>query len=146
MSRTVSTQRDSLDPAVASGDRKPPMAWSERLVFFLRAIAVLAMLKGLYHWATVCGFLSVGEGGFEARDMPWQSATVFFAVFDLVAAVGLWLASPWGAVVWLTSSISLIALILIFPQVYGMQAELLAVTTVLIGVYLTLAILAAREG
>jgi hypothetical protein len=29
--------------------------------------------------------------GFEYQPTPWQTATVFFAVIDLVAAVGLWL-------------------------------------------------------
>lgn len=146
MSHSTATERDDLHSAASLDERPAPMTWSQRLVYFLRAVAVLSMIKGLYHWAVVCGFIGAGEDGFAARDMPWQSATAFFAVFDLVAAVGLWLASPWGAVVWLTSSISLIALILFFPQVYGMQVELLAAATVLIGAYLTLAILAAREG
>ena len=44
---------------------------------------------------------------------------MFFAVIDLVAAVGLWLAAPWGAVVWLTSVISMAAVEILFPQIYG---------------------------
>ena len=51
--------------------------------------------------------------------LPWQTATVFFAVIDLVAAVGLWLAAAWGAVVWLTACVSMAAVEVIFPQVYG---------------------------
>ena len=51
--------------------------------------------------------------------MPWQAATIFFAVIDLVAAVGLWLAAAWGGVVWLTAAISMAAIELFFPQVYG---------------------------
>ena len=39
--------------------------------------------------------------------MAWQTATVYFAVIELVAAVGLWLATPWGAVVWLTTVVSM---------------------------------------
>ena len=56
---------------------------------------------------------------FENASMPWQAATVFFAVIDLVAAVGLWLAAAWGGVVWLTAAISMAAIELFFPQVYG---------------------------
>ena len=44
---------------------------------------------------------------------------VFFAVIDLVAAVGLWLAAAWGGVVWLTAAISMAAIELFFPQVFG---------------------------
>ena len=51
--------------------------------------------------------------------LRYQAATVFFAVIDLVAAVGLWLAAPWGAVVWLTSVISMAAVEALFPQIYG---------------------------
>jgi hypothetical protein len=30
-----------------------------------------------------------------------QGSIVFFAAVDLLAAVGLWLAAPWGGVLWL---------------------------------------------
>jgi len=76
--------------------------WTRRLVLFLRIMAVLSILKGLYHWAQVTGFIGGEEEAFENQSMAWQTATVYFAVIELVAAVGLWLATPWGAVVWLT--------------------------------------------
>src|ERR1043165_8392671 len=71
-----------------------PTPWTRRLVLFLRIMAMVSLLKGIYHWSLILG---VGDGGgstFEQASMPWQAATVFFAVIDLVAAVGLWL---WGA-------------------------------------------------
>ena len=40
---------------------------------------------------------------FALHSVAWQVTTVFFAVMDLVAAVGLWLAATWGAVIWLMS-------------------------------------------
>ena len=36
-----------------------------------------------------------------------------------MAAVGLWLATPWGAVVWLTTVVSLAVIELMFPGIYG---------------------------
>jgi hypothetical protein len=83
--------------------------------------------------------------GFEGYSTPYQAATVFFAVFDLVASVGLWLAAPWGAVVWLTSVISMAAVEVLFPQIYGGRLWVIAVGAVLIFSYLALALLAARE-
>jgi hypothetical protein len=77
--------------------------------------------------------------------MPYQSATVFFAVIDLVAAVGLWLAAPWGAVVWLTSVISMVAVEALFPQIYGGSPWVIIVELAQLGIYLSLALLAARE-
>jgi hypothetical protein len=118
--------------------------WTERLVVFLRVMAVASMLKGLYHWAAVCGF--VGEaGGFEAHVQSWQATTVFFSVIDLVAAVGLWLVAPWGAVVWLTSTVTMIMIELFFNQVYGTNLIIVAAGVVAILAYLILSLLAARE-
>ena len=93
--------------------------WTRRLVLFLRIMAAISMFKGVYHWSLVLG---IGDGAgstFEDASMPWQAATIFFAVIDLVAAVGLWLAAAWGGVVWLTATISMAAIELFFPQVYG---------------------------
>jgi hypothetical protein len=120
-------------------------AWTRRLVVFLRVMAALSLLKGLYHWAQVLG-IGAGEGeGFEVQPLSWQTATVYFAVIDLVAAVGLWLATPWGAVLWLTTVISMAVVDLMFPQIYG--ANLLTVTAEigLLMVYLALAWMAAYE-
>src|SRR6476660_7664838 len=82
-------------------------AWTRRLVFFLRIMAVVSVAKGLCHWAQVTGFIGGGEDAVENQPMAAQTATVYFAVIDRVAAVGLWLATPWGAVVWLTTVVSM---------------------------------------
>ena len=63
-------------------------AWTRRLVFFLRIMAVVSVAKGLYHWAQVTGFVGGEEEAFENQPMAWQTATVYFAVIELVAAVG----------------------------------------------------------
>jgi Family of unknown function (DUF6163) len=118
--------------------------WTERLVLFLRAMAVGSMLKGLYHWAAVCGIIGE-EGGFEAHVQSWQATTVFFSVIDLVAAVGLWLVAPWGAVVWLTSTVTMIMIQLFFDQVYGTNVLIVAAGMLAILGYLVLSLLAARE-
>jgi len=118
--------------------------WTERLVLFLRVMAIGSMVKGLYHWAAVCGF--IGEaGGFEAHVQSWQATTVFFAVIDLVAAVGLWLVAPWGAVVWLTSTVTMIMIELFFDQVYGTDLTIVAAGVLAVLAYLILSLLAARD-
>lgn len=119
--------------------------WASRLVIFLRVMAGIAMLKGLYYWAVVCGVGAPSPAGFDSYPLPYQSATVFFAVIDLVAAVGLWLAAPWGAVVWLTSVISMAAVEALFPQIYGGRLWVILIELVLLGMYLSLALLSARE-
>jgi uncharacterized protein DUF6163 len=120
-------------------------SWTEYLVLFLRLMAAVSLVKGLYHWGEVCGIGVRADEGFQAHTIAWQTATVFFAVLDLVAAVGLWLAAAWGAVVWLTSVVSMAVVEVFFPQVYGGSLFIVLVETTLLGVYLFLAIVSARE-
>lgn len=136
---------DLLEPVHAGKITSPTGTRSEYLALFLRIMAVVSLVKGLYHWAAVCGVGASAEGGFEAHTLAWQTATVFFAVIDLVAAVGLWLAAPWGAVVWLTSVVSMAVVEVFFPQVYGGSLFIVLVEATLLGAYLWLAIFAARE-
>jgi hypothetical protein len=119
--------------------------WTRRLVLFLRIMAAVSLVKGLYHWALVVG---IGDGAgstFEQASTPWQAATIFFAVIDLVAAVGLWLAAAWGGVVWLTASISMAAIELFFPQVYGGRLWIAIPEFCAIMIYIALALMAGRE-
>ena len=135
---------DMLDPVMADKAAKRG-TWTEYLILFLRVMAAISLVKGLYHWAQVCGLGAPADEGFEAHTIAWQTATVFFAVLDLVAAVGLWLAAAWGAVVWLTSVVSMAAVVFFFPQVYGGSLLIVLLEMALLIAYLFLAIVAARE-
>jgi hypothetical protein len=137
---------DKVKQVDAKGKSGKPRrgTWPERLVLFLRVMAGVSMMKGLFHWAIVCGFVGAPDGFLE-EPLAWRTATVFFAVIDLIAAVGLWLAAAWGAVVWLTASVSMVVVNVFFPQVYGEQITVIVLELVLIGSYLFLAIQAARE-
>jgi Family of unknown function (DUF6163) len=141
----VDEQPQVLEPVHAGEDEARGEIWATRLVLFLRVMAAVALVKGLYYWAIVCGVGAPSPQGFDSYAMPYQSATVFFAVIDLVAAVGLWLAAPWGAVVWLTSVISMAAVEALFPQIYGGRLWVIFVELALLGIYLWFALLSARE-
>jgi hypothetical protein len=130
---------DAPKPAQRAGP------WTRRLVLFLRIMAAVSMFKGMYHWALVLG---IGDGvgsTFESASMPWQAATIFFAVIDLVSAVGLWLAAAWGGVVWLTAAISMAAIELFFPQVFGGRIWIALFEFVALSCYVGLALMAGRE-
>src|ERR1700712_4174890 len=103
-SRDQSPRDNAMSVAAISSGRQASdeNEWTKRLVLFLRIMAVISVTKGLYHGAEVTGFIGGEDQAFENQSMAWQTATVYFAVIELVAAVGLWLATPWGAVVWLT--------------------------------------------
>jgi fatty acid desaturase len=140
--------RDSaMSVAAISSERieSDENVWTRRLVLFLRIMAVISVTKGLYHWAQVTGFIGGEEEAFESQPMAWQTATVYFAVIELVAAVGLWLATPWGAVVWLTTVVSMAIIELMFPAIYGGSLTVVALEASMLGAYLALAWMAARE-
>ncbi len=91
-------------------------AWTRRLVFFLRIMAVVSVAKGLYHWAQVTGFIGGEEDAFENQAMAWQTATVYFAVIELM-----------------------------FPGIYGGSLTVVGLEAVMLAAYLALAWMAARE-
>src|ERR1700743_2279173 len=78
--------RDAMSAALSTeridGDEN---AWTRRLVLFLRVMALLSILKGLYHWAQVTGFIGGEEEAFENQPMAWQGAPLYFSVFELGA-------------------------------------------------------------
>jgi Family of unknown function (DUF6163) len=150
MSETPSREpsRDhAMSVAAISSERSESddNVWTGRLVLFLRIMAVVSVIQGLYHWAQVTGFIGGEEDAFENQPMAWQTATVYFAVIELVAAVGLWLATPWGAVVWLTTAVSMAVIELMFPAIYGGSLAVVAMEAVMLAAYLALAWMAARE-
>jgi len=139
--------RDTMLSAAMSSERieGDDNVWTRRLVLFLRIMAVVSILQGLYHWAQVTGFIGGEEDAFENQPMAWQAATVYFAVIELVAAVGLWLATPWGAVVWLTTVVSMAVIELMFPGIYGGSLLVVGGEAFMLAAYLALAWMAARE-
>ena len=150
MSETPSRDQsrdNAMSVAAISSERieSDDNVWTRRLVLFLRVMAVVSVIQGLYHWAQVTGFVGSEEDAFENQPMAWQTATVYFAVIELVAAVGLWLATPWGAVVWLTTVVSMAVIELMFPGIYGGSLMVVGLEVVMLGAYLALAWMAARE-
>ncbi|HET6838572.1 MAG TPA: DUF6163 family protein [Bradyrhizobium sp.] len=150
MSETPShdpSRDNAISMAAISSERirSDDNVWTRRLVLFLRIMAVVSVIQGLYHWAQVTGFVGGEEEAFENQPTAWQAATIYFAVIELVAAVGLWLATPWGAVVWLTTVVSMAVIELMFPAIYGGHLPVVALEAVALAAYLTLAWKAARE-
>jgi hypothetical protein len=142
---THRNERRTLEPVHADEAEGEDRQWGSWLILFLRVMAVVSLCKGLYHWGVICGIKAPFPSGFDAYALPYQVATVFFAVIDLVAGVGLWLAAPWGAVVWLTSVISMAAVEVLFPQIYGGHIVIVLIDLALLGTYIWLVLMAARE-
>jgi Family of unknown function (DUF6163) len=142
---TLSDEVQGLEPVHEHDGESSVGLWTRRLVFFLRLMAAISLLKGLYHWSRITGIGVADNDMFGLHSIAWQAATVFFAVIDLVAAVGLWLAAAWGAVIWLTSVASMLAVEIFFPQVFDSGMLTGFAEAGLLAVYLWLALKSAQE-
>lgn len=87
------------------------------LVVFMRLLAGLWAIKGLLQWSAI---LLPLEPLFDHVTAARGAAVIFFAVFDLVAAAGLWLAAPWGGVIWLLGAIAQIFVALALPGLFSL--------------------------
>ena len=86
-----------------------------------------------------------GAVPFEGRPPGQQAVTVYFAVMDLIAAVGLWLTSTWGGVLWLLAVMSHLILAVFFPRFVSNGALLIALFIIALMMYLTISWLAAID-
>lgn len=126
------------EPEMAS-----PQRWTTVLVVYLRALAIVCLARGLLAWGDVLGVMQTDL--FEHAPLPLQATTLFFAVLNCVAAVGIWLTSAWGAVVWLTISVVELLLPIIFPIIFPTATFFAPISVTLIAVYFVLTWLSSRE-
>jgi hypothetical protein len=108
--------RQTRDGAVELVDRSPrppdgsllsavrSIGWETALLWYVRTLAWVWVGKGLFNWAIIVGAFP-GLGDFAVMALPLQATIVTFACFDLLAAVGLWLAAPWGGAIWLLCAV-----------------------------------------
>ena len=128
----------------AASERPAAMRWTRMLVWFMRTIAVVWVAKGLFAWTIVLG-INHAVADFVELPAVMRGMIGFFAVSNLMAAVGLWLAAPWGGVLWLICAATEIAAPLLDKQASMTDAVGLALDAVLIAVYFALSWLAANE-
>ena len=127
-----------------AGAGAAPMRWTASLVWFMRTMALVWIAKGLFNWTVILG-ANPQVADFLTLSIVLEATIVFFAVADLVAAVGLWLASPWGGVLWLICAICEAASPLVGVKSSFASAIGIGVNAALVAVYFALSWLASRE-
>jgi hypothetical protein len=125
-------------------DGAGPMRWTSLLVWFMRMMALAWITKGLYNWTVILG-ANPNIADFATLPHLVEATFIFFAVADLIAAIGLWLASPWGGVLWLVCAICEAA-----SPLFGVKSAFanvigIGVNTAFIAVYFALSWLASNE-
>ncbi len=122
-------------PAAAAAQ----IQWGLILVIFMRVLADLWICQGLAEWALV---LLPEKSVLEALPAAMAAAVIFFAIADLVAAVGLWLATPWGGALWLFAASSQIFIAIAIKNSISMVWVMIDV--ILIALYFVLTFNAGR--
>ena len=118
--------------------------WNFILVWFMRMLALMWIAKGLGYWAVILG-ADKAPTSFEARTTGFQATTIYFAIIDLVASVGLWLTSTWGGVLWLLAVMSHLILTVFFPHIVTGGPVLIGLFVAFIVTYLMISWLAASD-
>jgi hypothetical protein len=135
------------DPPKEGLDERPvarSVRWNFILVWFMRMLALMWIAKGLGYWAVILG-ADNAPTPFEARSTGFQATTIYFAIIDLVAAVGLWLTATWGGVLWLLAVMSHLILTVFFPRIVTGGPVLIGLFVLFIVTYLLISWLAASD-
>jgi len=126
----------------ARGEREA-LRWGLCLVIFMRLLAVLWMAEGLLQWMSV---LTASGSPFDSMRPSTATAVIFFGIFDLVAAVGLWLATPWGGALWLFAAVSQIFVALALRNFFAAEHFIVGSDLFLIALYFALTWKAGHTG
>ncbi|MCX7341680.1 MAG: DUF6163 family protein [Hyphomicrobiales bacterium] len=138
----------SRDPGLINAARPAAAVgvnWSRINIWFHRLLALGWMAQGLTYWATILDAGSTASRAFEARTLSFQAVTIYFAVVDILSAVGLWLLAPWGSVVWLIAAVSRLVLASVFPLTVPLGLIAAAAVIGCVVIYGALALMLARS-
>jgi hypothetical protein len=116
--------------------------WGHLLTLFMRVMALFWLMQGVMQWGLM---LTSAQPIFDALPTNVAIAIVFFAVLDLIAGVGLWLATPWGGVLWLLIASAQIFVTASAPGFFFGGYWLVAFDLALIGAYFFLTFEAGRD-
>ncbi len=89
------------------------------MTVFLRIIAASCLYFGLKYWAMLVGYSNQGAGRFDLLNLAWKTAATTLAILYPVAAVGLWLRSSWGPVIWVLIACTQISMHEIWMTTFG---------------------------
>ena len=134
------------DEAIRIGERagdRDATRWGSLLVIFMRLVAALWTVQGLAQWQVML----VGEDVlFDHVSTAVGVAVIVFAVADLLAAIGLWLAAPWGGVLWILVVFAQAVVAIALPDFFEGGRLVLALDLLLVGLYLLLTFKASMQG
>ncbi len=119
--------------------------FQQMIRWYFRLLAIQLLGGGIIHWARIVEYVEWRGKFFSQMPADWQIATVYFAVIDLVAAVGLWLVTSWGVVIWLLRALSQVVMHTVFADSFGQRPYEITFYLVTIAIYLVMHYYAEKE-
>ncbi|HTV68920.1 MAG TPA: DUF6163 family protein [Rhizobiaceae bacterium] len=96
-----------------------PSTTEASFFWFHRVIAVYCLLFGIMYWIRLIGVYDGPLWRFDLMPVHWQVVSVTLAALFPVAAVGLWMTSSWGPVIWFICAATEIIMYAGFPDLFG---------------------------
>jgi hypothetical protein len=103
-----------------------PSGLEQLFVLFQRVVAGYCMLFGILYWVRLIGFYDDPLWRFDLMPLHWQVAAATLSVFFPFAAIGMWMLTSWGPVIWFICAAAEIAMYLGFPNLYGSRTPIVA--------------------
>ena len=134
----------AIRPGLAG--RQPNEArYGRLLLWYMRLLAALWIAQGIGRWVGILVADGSGPGTLDTMTTLGAGAVIFFCLVDPIAAVGLWLAAPWGGVVWLVAVSAQWIDIALLPRFFDHDILVGLADFVLVAGYFALTYMAARE-
>ena len=117
--------------------------WRTAHDLYLKVMSLAYLGWALWEWAALIGVVPPLLEPSRVN-LPRQGAVYFFALFDPVAAVGLWLGAPWGTATWLVDTFARIIIHTGYSGIFGWAAPWTFVQVITVAIYLALFFLAEK--
>ena len=103
------------------GGALQPTSAEVAFVWFQRVIAGYCLLFGVLYWIRLVGYYPGSLWRFDLMPVHWQVVSAVLAVLFPLAAIGLWMLSSWGPVIWLICAAMEATMYLALPEMYGFR-------------------------
>lgn len=117
-----------------------PTAAEVAFIWFQRIIAAYCLLFGVLYWIRLIGIYPGPLWRFDLMPVHWQVASVSLAVLFPFAAIGLWMLSSWGPVIWFVCAVVETTMYIGFPERFGHRPAIGAAHVGVILLYLAFVI------
>ncbi|WP_378943024.1 DUF6163 family protein [Mesorhizobium sp. ANAO-SY3R2] len=112
-----------------------PSAVEGAFALFLRVVAAYCLLFGILYWIRLIGLYDGALWRFDLMPVHWQIAAVILSVFFPFAAIGLWMLSSWGPVIWFICAATEVVMYAGFPDLFGSRPVIVAAHIVVALIY-----------